>query len=122
MKVYGVPAVVSEAGGHGMQVLDLRQLRSPASPPVTFAETAWYGGFGNAHTIAVNTDTGFVYAAGTNTCGGGLHMIDVRSPSAPRFAGCVASDGYTRPSASPTMAPTPPTPGASCASAPTPTP
>jgi choice-of-anchor B domain-containing protein len=96
IKVYADHAfVVSEAGGHGMQVFDLRQVRDLTTVPVTFTETAHYPGFGNSHTIAVNEASGFVYAAGTNTCSGGLHMIDVRTPAAPQFAGCVAGDGYT---------------------------
>ena len=32
---------------------------------------------------------------GTNTCAGGLHMIDIRKPRKPKFAGCFAGDGYT---------------------------
>ena len=96
IKVYADHAfVVSEAGGHGMQVFDLRQVRDLTTVPVTFTETAHYPGFGNSHTIAVNEASGFVYAAGTNTCSGGLHIVDVRTPAAPVFAGCVAADGYT---------------------------
>jgi choice-of-anchor B domain-containing protein len=96
IKVYGNHAfIVSEAAGHGLQVFDLTQLRSVDTPPKTFTETAHYAGFGNAHTVAVNEDTGFLYAAGTNTCGRGLHMIDVRNPVSPVFAGCFSADGYT---------------------------
>ncbi|MEO8601338.1 MAG: choice-of-anchor B family protein [bacterium] len=96
IKVYADHAfVVSEAGGHGMQVLDLRQVRTVTNPPVTFAETAYYGGFSNCHTLAINAQSGFAYGAGTNTCSGGLHMIDVHTPAAPVFAGCVSDDGYT---------------------------
>jgi choice-of-anchor B domain-containing protein len=96
IKVYANHAfIVSEAPGHGLQVFDLTQLRSAPSGPVTFTKTAHYGGFGNAHTVAVNEETGFLYAAGTNTCGRGLHMIDVRNPVAPAFAGCFSTDGYT---------------------------
>jgi choice-of-anchor B domain-containing protein len=98
--------VVSEILEHGMQVFDLTQLRNVASPPQTFAETAHYDNFGSAHTLAINEETGFAYAAGSrpgagktvgvNTCGGrGLHVVDVRNPSAPAFAGCVDADGYT---------------------------
>ncbi len=95
-KVYGDHAlVVSEAAGHGMQVFDLRQLRDLAGGARTFSETAHYNGFSNCHTLAVNAETGFAYAAGTNTCGGGLHVIDVRTPTTPTFAGCVSGDGYT---------------------------
>ena len=87
--------IVSEAIDHGMQVFDLTQLRTVTSPPVTFAETAHYAGFGSTHTLALNTRTGFAYAVGTRTCEGGLHVVDVRSPTSPRAAGCFSLDGYT---------------------------
>jgi choice-of-anchor B domain-containing protein len=87
--------VVSEALNHGMQVFDLTQLRDVISPPMTFAETAYYAGFGSTHTLALNSATGFAYAVGTRTCEGGLHVVDVRDPTAPRTAGCFAIDGYT---------------------------
>ena len=87
--------IVSEALNHGMQVFDLTQLRDVANPPVTFAETAYYAGFGSTHTLALNSTTGFAYAVGTRTCEGGLHVVDVREPTSPRTAGCFALDGYT---------------------------
>jgi choice-of-anchor B domain-containing protein len=104
IKVYANHAfIVSEAPAHGMQVFDLTQLRAVASPPVTFAETAHYNGFSRAHTITVNEATGFMYANGVtsytdaaaNKCARGLHMIDVRNPTKPTFAGCFDTDGYT---------------------------
>ena len=87
--------IVSEAVDHGMQVFDLTQLRNVTSPPVTFTETAHYSGFGSTHTLAMNDRTGFAYAVGTRTCEGGLHVVDVRTPTAPRAAGCFSLDGYT---------------------------
>lgn len=100
--------VVSEAPSHGMQVFDLTQLRDVTSNgrPVAFSETAHYDRVGKAHNIALNTDTGFAYIIGGNgegtTCGGGLHMVNVQTPTAPSFAGCFAdpstgraSTGYT---------------------------
>jgi choice-of-anchor B domain-containing protein len=87
--------VVSEALNHGMQVFDLTQLRNVVNPPVTFAETGYYAGFGSTHTLALNSTTGFAYAVGTRTCEGGLHVVDVREPTLPRTAGCFALDGYT---------------------------
>jgi choice-of-anchor B domain-containing protein len=87
--------IVSEAANHGMQVFDLTQLRSVTSPPVTFSATAHYAGFGSTHTLAMNSRTGFAYAVGTRTCEGGLHVVDVRRPMAPRAAGCFSLDGYT---------------------------
>ena len=87
--------IVSEAVNHGMQVFDLRRLRGVTSPPVTFAETAHYAGFGSTHTLAIN----------------GSHRIrlccrhaDVRRRTARRRrphagvaarGGCFGLDGYT---------------------------
>ena len=97
IKVYADHAfIVSEADNHGMQVFDLTRLRNVATPPVAFTENAHYAGFRRAHTLAVNEATGFAYAAGSkDTCAGGLHVVDIRNPGAPIFAGCVGQDGYT---------------------------
>ncbi len=86
--------VADGAGNHGMQVFDLRQLRDIANPPVTFEVSAHYTGIASAHNIVVNEETGFAFAVGSGgggeTCGGGLHMIDIRDPVQPTFAGCFA--------------------------------
>ena len=97
IKVYANHAfIVSEADNHGMQVFDLTRLRNLASWPVNFTEDAHYAGFKRAHTLAINEATGFAYAAGSkDTCAGGLHIVDIRNPLAPVFAGCVDQDGYT---------------------------
>ncbi|HEX5707372.1 MAG TPA: choice-of-anchor B family protein [Pyrinomonadaceae bacterium] len=98
--------VISEAADHGLQVFDLTRLRNVAAPPVNFTETAHYAGFTTAHTLAINEETGFAYAAGTRqnpaltdgagTCSGrGLHVLNLRNPQSPAFAGCVDADGYT---------------------------
>jgi len=91
MKVYANHAyiVADNAGAHGMQVFDLTRLRGLTSPQ-TFTADLVYGDFDNAHNIAINEATGFAYAVGTNTCAGGLHMIDIRTPINPLFAGCHA--------------------------------
>jgi choice-of-anchor B domain-containing protein len=96
IKVYADHAfIVSDGAGlHGMQVFDLRQLRAVQSPPAEFEETVHYPGIASAHNIVINESTGFAYAVGVNgggeTCGGGLHMIDIRDPQNPTFAGCFA--------------------------------
>ena len=96
IKTYaGHAFIVSEASGHGLQVFDLAQLLTVASPPATFAETAFYGGFGNAHNLVIDEATGFAYAVGTGTCSGGLHMVNIQTPSSPTGAGCFSADGYT---------------------------
>jgi choice-of-anchor B domain-containing protein len=94
MKVYKNHLfVVSEATNHGVQIFDLTGLRNITSPR-RFTATAVYKGVGQAHTITINEATGFAYVNGatdTNfprTCFGGLHMIDIRVPTAPKFVGC----------------------------------
>ena len=89
IKVYRDHAyiVADDAGAHGMQVFDLRRLRG-LSAPQTFSADVVYGNFRNAHNLAINEDTGFAYAVGTNTCGSGLHIVDIRTPNNPLFSGC----------------------------------
>jgi choice-of-anchor B domain-containing protein len=89
IKVYQDHAyiVADNAGAHGMQVFDLTRLRGQTAAQ-TFTADVVYGDFDTAHNLAINEDTGFAYAVGTDTCGGGLHMIDIRTPNNPVFAGC----------------------------------
>jgi choice-of-anchor B domain-containing protein len=97
IKVYADHAfIVSEAAGHGMQVFDLTRLRDVAAPPDLFlVPGAVYPVFSRAHNVVIDESSGFAYAVGTNTCAGGLHMVDVRVPRSPVLAGCYAADGYT---------------------------
>jgi len=95
VKVYGNHAfIVSEASGHGMQVFDLTRLRGQG-PNTVFTADARYTGFGNAHNVVVNADTGRAFGVGTNTCSGGLHIVDIRNPTSPTSEGCFSADGYT---------------------------
>ena len=102
VKVYADHAfiVADGAGAHGVQIFDLTQLRDVRGVPITFEETAHYGGIFSAHNIVINEATGFAYAVGSSaggeTCGGGLHMIDVREPSSPTFAGCFSDSSTGR--------------------------
>ena len=79
--------VADRAGAHGMQVFDLTRLRDQSSPQVFSADTV-YGNIEASHNLAVNEDTGFMYALLSDTCGAGLHMIDLEIPNNPQFAGC----------------------------------
>lgn len=88
--------VVSDSNGaHGMQVFDLNQLLTVASPPVTFASSAHYSGVTRGHTITTNEATGYAFIFGSNICSGGLHFVNVANPLAPVSAGCFSADGYT---------------------------
>ncbi len=92
--------IVSEAGGHGMQIFDLLQLDGQTSPQ-TWSNTAYFndGGngatFGNAHNIVINEGSGYAYVVGSGRCSGGLLAVDISNPTNPSFAGCFSSDGYT---------------------------
>ncbi|WP_412559482.1 choice-of-anchor B family protein [Winogradskyella sp. MIT101101] len=87
--------IVSEAGGHGMQVFDLTRLRNVANPPETFTADATYTGFGSAHNIVINEDSGFAYAVGSDTFGGGPHFVNIQNPTSPTAAGGYADDSYS---------------------------
>ena len=92
--------VGSEAAGHGIQVFNLTRLRGVATPTLFTADARYTGTtaqrVGNTHTLVINEQTGYLYAVGTSTCGGGgPHMVDIRTPLTPVFAGCIATDGYT---------------------------
>lgn len=73
---------------HGMQIIDLTRLRGIGAPPEFLLPDLVYSGFESAHNIAANPDTRMIYAAATNTCAGGLHVVDVSAPMTPAFAGC----------------------------------
>jgi len=102
IKVYENHAfiVADLAGAHGMQVFDLTRLRDVKNAPVTFTVDAQYDRIQSAHNIVINEDSGFAYAVGSNggteTCGGGLHMIDIRDPENPTFAGCFSDPSTGR--------------------------
>ncbi len=98
MKVYKdhVFVVSDNAPGHGVQVFDLSRLREYAGEPLALTEDALYDEVGSVHNIVINEETGFAYAVGSSgggdSCGGGLHMIDIRDPKNPTFAGCFADE------------------------------
>ncbi len=96
VKVYNNYAfIVSEAGGHGMQVFDLTRLRNVANPPETFTEDAHYDGFGSSHNIVINEDTGYAYSVGDDTYSSGAHFVDISNPLNPVAAGGYSGSGYT---------------------------
>jgi choice-of-anchor B domain-containing protein len=96
VKVYANHAfvVADDSPNHGMQVFDLTRLRG-IDAPQQFTADALYRGVGSAHNVAINEDSGYAYIVGSQECAGGLHMVDIRIPKAPVFAGCFSDDGYT---------------------------
>jgi choice-of-anchor B domain-containing protein len=105
IKVYRDHAfIVSEHFGHGMQVFDLTRLRRIArrEQPKTVGADTVYTGVSNTHNLDINTESGFAYLVGTNTCGNGtetgaLHMVDIRRPQSPEFAGCATVEAPAAP-------------------------
>ncbi len=94
VKVYADHAfITADSFGHGMQVFDLTQLRDVVAPPVSFTETAHYSGLSDAHNMVINPDTGFGYPVADGSCSGGLHMVDLSTPTLPVFAGCYDDAG-----------------------------
>ena len=102
VKVYANHAfvVADNAGEHGMQVFDLTRLRDVGNSPVEFGPDTVYDGIASAHNVVINEETATAYAVGSSgggeTCGGGLHMIDISDPKAPSFRGCHAQAGTGR--------------------------
>ena len=98
MKVYAnhVYVVADRVSGHGMQILDLTRIHALTEFTELPAD-AMYERVSAVHNLAINEETGFAYAVGSNsggdTCGGGLHMIDLADPGNPTFAGCHAAEG-----------------------------
>ncbi len=102
MKVYKDHAfiVADGAGQHGMQVFKLSRLLNVQNPPVEFEPDVLYDQIASAHNIVINEQTGYAYSVASRmggiTCGGGLHMIDIREPLNPTFAGCFSHEGTGR--------------------------
>ena len=105
IKVYKNHAfIVSDgAGAHGMQIFDLTRLRN-----VSHAADVHRGRALRSHPERPqhrDQRNRLAYATGSNggeeTCGGGLHMIDIRDPENPQFVGFpdpstgIQKTGYT---------------------------
>ena len=92
--------VADGAGQHGMQVFDLKQLGQVSSPPVTFDVSAHYDNIASAHNVVINESTGYAYIVGSSgggeSCGGGLHMVNIQDPLKPTFEGCFADTNTGR--------------------------
>ncbi len=73
---------------------DLTQLKNLPLGLNELIPDAHYSEITNTHNIVSNEETGFMYAVGTSTCNSGLHMIDVKDPKNPKFAGCFGEDRY----------------------------
>ena len=64
-----------------MQIFDLTKLRGLTGEPQIFEEDAHYNRAASSHNVVINEESGFAYLVGVNgggeTCGGGLHMVNI---------------------------------------------
>lgn len=95
IKVYDNHAfIVSEAPQHGLQVFDLTKLRNLTADETFTADTRLTG-FGSAHNIAINEESGFAYVIGSDLYEGGPVFIDINNPKNPEIVGGYSGDSYT---------------------------
>lgn len=99
VKVYDNHAfIISEVPNYGMQVFDLTRLRNVTNPPETFTADTHYTGFGSAHNIVINEDSGYAYIVGTDrngTYSGGPLFINIQNPTNPIGEGGYGDGDYT---------------------------
>ena len=99
VKVYDSHAfIVSEASSHGMQVFDLKRLRNPSNAIIPFTADTTFTGFGSAHNIVINEESGYAYIVGASrnsTYGGGPIFINIQDPVNPVIEGGFAEGGYS---------------------------
>ena len=110
IKVYNNHAyIVSEASNHGMQIFDLTRLRNTENIPSVFNADSHFTGFGRAHNIVINEDTGYAYPVGNQDPGrnfnrdpghegglfdGGPMFVNIQNPTAPILEGGFSNTGY----------------------------
>jgi choice-of-anchor B domain-containing protein len=87
--------VVSEANGHGLQVLDLNQLRDLTEFPALLPPTKHVDDFSDAHNVVINEEAALLFAVGTNLASGGLVAFDISEPDDPVLVGDYGEAGYT---------------------------
>ncbi len=99
VKIYNDHAfiIADQFSAHGLQVFDLTQLRHITSHTI-FTPSAYFDGFGNAHNIFINEDSGYAYIVRTtdpnadDPCNGAVYMLNIQDPLNPTHAGCFAED------------------------------
>lgn len=99
VKVYNNHAfIVSEASNHGMQVFDLKRLKNVNNPPLNFNADTHFTGFGSAHNIVINEESGYAYIVGASrnsTYKGGPIFVNIQNPTSPIIEGGFSEGGYS---------------------------
>lgn len=86
---------------YGIEVYDLLQLDQfdcsvDGWVPLNLYPQYVFPGHGRSHNVAINTESGRLYSVGTEICGRGLVILDIKQDRMkPTQIGCVFSDGYT---------------------------
>ena len=81
-----------------MQVFDLKRLRNIANPPINLTADTHFTGFGSAHNIVINEESGYAYIVGasrSSTYKGGPIFINIQNPTAPVIEGGFSEGGYS---------------------------
>jgi choice-of-anchor B domain-containing protein len=86
--------VVCDLAPCGVQVFDLTHLRDAPQQPQTWVPDFVYP-VPIAHTIDIDTETGFAFVNGSFAFDGGPHVLDLSDPAHPVPAGFILDDGYT---------------------------
>lgn len=102
IKVYGGYAyIASESSGSGLQIFDLSTVAADASSGLTaqsYSPTSTYTGVSKTHNLEVNEESAYMYVlgayGGSDSCSGGLHVLDVQDPANPVFVTCFTGADY----------------------------
>jgi len=98
--------VGSEHSSHGLQVfnlhrlldIDTNQCESNRYCVELKPDTVYKGSpqfpIGNSHNIVANPISKYIYIVGSESCKGGLHVVDVTYPLYPTFVGCFGGGKY----------------------------
>lgn len=102
IKVYGDYAyIASESSGSGLQIFNLATVATDATNGLTaqvYTPTSTYTGVSTTHNLEVNEQSGYMYVlgayGGSDSCSGGLHVLDVQDPANPVFVTCYTGADY----------------------------
>ena len=98
-KTYNDFALIVRDGnnGHGIQSFalsrleELRAVANSTGQIQVVEEDGWYDDLGSIHNMVVTVETGFGYAVGSSTCGGGYHVVDLHSLPAMICTRCLSA-------------------------------
>lgn len=102
IKVHGDYAyIASESTGSGLQIFSLASVAADAANGLTaqtYSPSSTYTGVSTTHNLEVNSESGYLYVlgayGGSNSCGGGLLVLDVLDPANPEFVTCFTGASY----------------------------